>query len=182
MRPARALEWREFDAQRAADGRPPAGTVAPDWLASRLGDEHLRVVFVTPAVRLTRVRGGAKGQDPTTRVRYRGGSRSLFIPTASALQPGPWSLKDADLGPVTALLLADAMSRLGVGDGHQVIAYDTEGGGAATRLVSLLRRVGHEDAFALEGGLAAWRAAGLPVVVSAALFAPTTFTVRLPPL
>ena len=51
---------------------------------------------------------------------------------------------------------ADAMGRLGIGDGTRVVAYDdTAVGGTAARLVWMLRVLG-EQAALLDGGLAAW--------------------------
>jgi thiosulfate/3-mercaptopyruvate sulfurtransferase len=51
---------------------------------------------------------------------------------------------------------AAAMSALGIGDDSVVIAYDDTGGMTASRLVVMLRMIGH-DAALLDGGLAAWR-------------------------
>lgn len=54
---------------------------------------------------------------------------------------------------------AAAMSRLGIGDGATVVAYDGTGGVIAARLVWMLRALG-ERAALLDGGIAAWQAAG----------------------
>ena len=53
---------------------------------------------------------------------------------------------------------ADAMSRLGIGDGTRVVAYDDMGGSTAARLVWMLRAL-REPAALLDGGLAAWSGA-----------------------
>jgi len=58
---------------------------------------------------------------------------------------------------------ARRMAELGVGDATQVVAYDAGGGMYAARLWWMLRWVGHEAVAVLDGGLAAWRAAGLPL-------------------
>jgi thiosulfate/3-mercaptopyruvate sulfurtransferase len=50
---------------------------------------------------------------------------------------------------------AAAMSRLGIGDGDTVVAYDDDCGAIAARLAWMLRVTGH-DAAVLDGGLAAW--------------------------
>ena len=55
----------------------------------------------------------------------------------------------------TAEAFAAAMSRLGIGDGDTVVAYDDSGGGSAGRLVVMLRWLG-VDAALLDGGIAAW--------------------------
>jgi len=54
---------------------------------------------------------------------------------------------------------ARAMGRLGIGDRTTVIAYDDTGGMTASRLVVMLRMIGH-PALLLDGGIDAWTAAG----------------------
>jgi thiosulfate/3-mercaptopyruvate sulfurtransferase len=51
----------------------------------------------------------------------------------------------------------------GVNDTTQVVAYDAHGGMYAARLWWMLRWVGHEAVAVLDGGMAAWQAAGLPL-------------------
>jgi len=54
---------------------------------------------------------------------------------------------------------ARAMGRLGIGDRTTVIAYDDTGGMTASRLVVMLRMIGHHASL-LDGGIDAWTAAG----------------------
>lgn len=61
--------------------------------------------------------------------------------------------------PDTAHLLS-ALRRMGIDGDTQVVAYDAHGGMFAARLWWLLRSVGHEAVAVLDGGLAAWTAAG----------------------
>lgn len=56
--------------------------------------------------------------------------------------------------------LAMRLGRLGVGNGHDVVVYDTGTGMFASRLWWLLRYLGHDRARVLDGGLEAWRAQG----------------------
>lgn len=49
----------------------------------------------------------------------------------------------------------------GINDGDAVVAYDDSGNMAAARLWWMLRNAGLQDVHLLDGGLAAWRAAGL---------------------
>jgi thiosulfate/3-mercaptopyruvate sulfurtransferase len=81
---------------------------------------------------------------------------------------------DADLsGPVTATsgrhplpapaAFAATLARWGVTDATHVVAYDQGPGAWAARLWWMLRASGHERAQVLDGGLAAWRAAQLPL-------------------
>lgn len=56
------------------------------------------------------------------------------------------------------------LSRLGWRPGLDVVAYDDARGAlAAARLWWMLRLIGHPNAAVLDGGLSAWRAAGLPL-------------------
>src|SRR6185503_19128011 len=56
-----------------------------------------------------------------------------------------------------------ALGRLGITPATAVIAYDEGNGAYAARLWWLLRLAGHEAVAVLDGGLAAWSAAGLPI-------------------
>jgi len=56
--------------------------------------------------------------------------------------------------------LAAWLSRHGIGNDTQVVAYDAGPGMFAARLWWLLRWLGHESVAVLDGGLEAWRSAG----------------------
>jgi thiosulfate/3-mercaptopyruvate sulfurtransferase len=58
---------------------------------------------------------------------------------------------------------ARRIAALGAGDGMQIVAYDQGNGAYAARLWWLARWIGHRRVAVLEGGIAAWRAAGLPL-------------------
>ncbi len=59
--------------------------------------------------------------------------------------------------------LRTLFSGFGIGTGTRVVAYDEGGGSLAARLWWLLRWMGHDLVVLLDGGLAAWQEAGLPV-------------------
>ena len=60
--------------------------------------------------------------------------------------------------------LSQVLSRWGWRPGIQVVSYDAAGGAlAAARLWWLLRLVGEKHVAVLDGGYAAWQAAGLPI-------------------
>lgn len=59
-----------------------------------------------------------------------------------------------------------------------VIVYDAADGSAAARLWWLLRWAGHREVAVLDGGIGAWRAAGLPVTVDVPRPRAGTITVR----
>jgi thiosulfate/3-mercaptopyruvate sulfurtransferase len=56
--------------------------------------------------------------------------------------------------------LAARLGALGIGPATPVVAYDAQGGPYAARAWWLLLWLGHEDVAVLDGGVAAWRAAG----------------------
>ena len=69
--------------------------------------------------------------------------------------------------PDRAALLA-TLRGWGIDDDTQVVAYDGQGGMFAARLWWLLRWIGHPHVAVLDGGLAAWQAQGLPLVMPVA--------------
>jgi thiosulfate/3-mercaptopyruvate sulfurtransferase len=94
---------------------------------------------------------------------------------AAAHLPGAFYLHlDRDLsGPIMAssgrhplpdpVSLARKLGELGVDANSQVIAYDQGNGAYAARLWWLARWIGLRNVAVLDGGFAAWRAAGLPL-------------------
>jgi thiosulfate/3-mercaptopyruvate sulfurtransferase len=56
--------------------------------------------------------------------------------------------------------LAGRLGALGIGPATPVVVYDAQGGPYAARAWWLLRWLGHDDVAVLDGGVAAWRAAG----------------------
>jgi thiosulfate/3-mercaptopyruvate sulfurtransferase len=65
----------------------------------------------------------------------------------------------------TAAHVQAAMRRLGVKDDRPVVVYDDADASVAARAWWLLRYFRHSDVRVLDGGFAAWRAAGLPTEV-----------------
>lgn len=70
---------------------------------------------------------------------------------------------------------AATFGRLGIDSRVRVVAYDDSAGMYAARLWWMLRWLGHERVAVLDGGLAAWRAAGFPLVAESTPVAPRTF-------
>ena len=61
------------------------------------------------------------------------------------------------------IAFANTLGKWGITPKHQVVVYDAgDGSMAAARLWWLLKLLGHARIAVLDGGLAAWRAAGLP--------------------
>ncbi|TYQ03617.1 UNVERIFIED_ORG: thiosulfate/3-mercaptopyruvate sulfurtransferase [Zoogloea ramigera] len=65
-------------------------------------------------------------------------------------------------------VLIETLRAWGIDDDTQVVAYDAHGGMFAARLWWLLRWIGHPAVAVLDGGLAAWQAAGEPLVTPVA--------------
>jgi len=76
--------------------------------------------------------------------------------------------------------LAAFFGRLGIGPDSYVVGYDQDKPMGGSRLWWLLRWLGHERVSVLDGGLAAWQAAGLPLGTEPPSRAPVTFSVREP--
>jgi thiosulfate/3-mercaptopyruvate sulfurtransferase len=60
-------------------------------------------------------------------------------------------------------LFASRMKKMGIGDGMQLIAYDSEGLYSAARVWWMFRAMGHEDVRVLNGGLKKWKAERRPL-------------------
>lgn len=73
---------------------------------------------------------------------------------------------------------AEAMSRLGIGNGHDVVVYDTTPMFGACRAWWMLRAFGHEAVAILDGGLPKWMREGRPVVSGPGTPRPTNFAAR----
>ncbi len=93
---------------------------------------------------------------------------------AAPTGPGRHPLPDP---PVFAV----ALGALGVGREHRVVAYDDAGGTIAARLWWMLDVLGHRRAFVLDGGIGAWRDAGLPLTAAIPAFGVAAPWANLPP-
>ncbi|HQR49843.1 MAG TPA: sulfurtransferase, partial [Steroidobacteraceae bacterium] len=69
----------------------------------------------------------------------------------------------------------------GVNRGSVVVAYDDGNAAYASRLWWMLRWVGHDEAFVLDGGLRRWTALGLPTDTRVPAPGPGDFVARLRP-
>ncbi|HVP32808.1 MAG TPA: sulfurtransferase [Steroidobacteraceae bacterium] len=78
-------------------------------------------------------------------------------------------------------VLAATFSRFGIDAGVQVVAYDQGPGAFAARLWWLLRWLGHSRVALLDGGLAAWQRAALPLDSAPTMRAPRRFEARAVP-
>ena len=136
-------------------------------LAGLLGDAQMRLADVRWSL----------GEPGRNRAEYAAGhlpgaefldiDNDLSAPTG----PGRHPLPDP---AAFAALLGDR----GFGDEHLIVAYDDASGAYAARLWWMLRWIGHPGARLLDGGLAAWQAAGLSLTTEEPRLPPAVMTVR----
>ncbi|MGH3822206.1 MAG: sulfurtransferase [Pseudonocardiaceae bacterium] len=115
---------------------------------------------------------------PPGRVDYRAGHLpgAVFLDVDADLAAPPGPCGRHPLPYPTALQAA--LRAAGVRTTTPVVAYDAADGSVAARLWWLLRWAGHPAVAVLDGGIAAWRAAGLPVTVEMSRPRAGTFTAR----
>ncbi|MDP3489277.1 MAG: 3-mercaptopyruvate sulfurtransferase [Phenylobacterium sp.] len=141
--------------------------VSVDWLASRLGEPDLRVVDATwymPAENRPGLSEFERGHIPGA-VFFdidQIADRTLDLPH---MLPDPKAF--------TA-----AASRLGLAPAHRIVVYDGQGIFSAPRVWWTLRVMGFEQVAVLDGGLKAWRAAGLPLDSGAPTLEPAPSSAR----
>jgi thiosulfate/3-mercaptopyruvate sulfurtransferase len=144
--------------------------VSTDWLAANLDD---------PAMRPADVRWYL-GEPNRGRQAYRAGHIpgavyvDLETDLSAAEGPGRHPLPSWDV-------FAQRMGELGMGDDCVVVAYDDRGGAVASRLWWMLRAIGHQRSYVLDGGLTAWLGDGHPVTNDLPAPAPAQLSVDLAP-
>jgi thiosulfate/3-mercaptopyruvate sulfurtransferase len=150
--------------------------VAPSDLAARLDDPALRIVDATVLLSFP-----PQGGPPTVesgRPGYDAGHLpgAVFADLVAELSHPdsqlPFALPSAER-------FAAGVSRLGIGADTRVVVYDQGPTVWATRLWWLLRAFGHDAVGVLDGGLPAWRAAGLPVSADPVEVQPAAFRAAL---
>jgi thiosulfate/3-mercaptopyruvate sulfurtransferase len=146
----------------------PASLVSTDWLAARLDDPGLRIVdgsFKLPGVL------------PLARDDY----AEQHIPGAVYFDIDTISDKSSDLPHMLPSdhEMAAHMQRLGLGDRHKIIVYDTGSLSTAPRVWWTLRVYGHHDVAILDGWLTKWLAEGRAVTDVIPSLLPAEFTARL---
>lgn len=152
--------------------------VDSNWLAAQLADSNLVVVdtsmiFIIPP-------GGGYYEARSGRDIYRDG----HIPGAVFADLLHDLADESARAIFTALAsetFAKRIGRLGIGNDDHVVIYDQGPMTWATRLWWNLRLEGFDRASVLEGGLPAWRSAGLPVTAGDEARPPKAFTARRRP-
>ena len=127
----------------------PKTLVSTDWLAKHLKDPDLRILDASWYM-------AADNRD--TAAEY----KDCHIPGARFFDIDDISDHRSEL-PHMAPSVEKFMSRMrsmGVGDGHQVVVYDSAGLFSAARVWWLFRLMGKMDVAVLDGGLPKWKAEG----------------------
>ncbi|HYM04161.1 MAG TPA: 3-mercaptopyruvate sulfurtransferase [Stellaceae bacterium] len=146
----------------------PESLVSTEWLAAHLDAPDLRVVdgsFKLPGV------------TPLAREDY----AARHIPGAVFFDID--DIAD-DANPLPHMLpspekFASRMRKMGLGDGHKIVVYDSAGLNSAARVWWTLRVFGHRDVAILNGGLPKWVAEGRAVTDDVAAARERHFTARL---
>jgi thiosulfate/3-mercaptopyruvate sulfurtransferase len=151
--------------------------VAPEGLHDVLDDPALRVLDATVWLQIHP--DGSEVTIESGRAAFEeghipGAGFADLIELSDPVRPAWFMLPEPDR-------FAEGMSRLGVGPGTHVVAYDAEDGIWAARLWWMLRAFGFDAASVLDGGLKAWRAAGLPLSTDTPEVAPGAFEARFRP-
>lgn len=137
--------------------------VAPAALAADLGSPELRILDV-------RWRPDGSGRTVWAAGHLPG---AVHLDWASALVEGSDDAGILRLAPPETV--AAALGRAGVGEGTRVVVYDDSASLYAARTWWSLRAYGFESAALLDGGYAAWVAAGLPTSDAPVEPTPATF-------
>src|SRR5260370_9525396 len=146
----------------------PDALVSTEWLGAHLDALDLRIVDGTFAL---------PGVKPTGRELYDG----RHIPGAVFFDID--EIAD-EHHPLRHMLpspekFAVRMRKLGLGDGHKIVVYDSAGLSSAGRPWWMLRVFGHRDVAILDGGLPKWQAEGRPVTDDIPVLRERHFTPRL---
>ncbi len=160
----------------ASPGSQGEPLVSARWLAEHARDPDLRVFDATVQVsRLLFLPIVRSGRREWRRGHVPG---SAFADLFSLGDPG--APRHSFTLP-SAAHFAAAAGQLGIGGAHRVILYDRRENMWASRLWWMLRVFGHDRSAVLDGGWAAWQAAGQQTCQLPCGYEPATFAPRLRP-
>lgn len=150
--------------------------VETTWLAAHMQDPDLRIVDMRGYVRTVEQNGVQQAHYVGARDEYEQAHipGAIYIDWTSDIVDANDSV-EAQIAP--AGQFAQVMGSLGIGDQHQVVAYDTHPASQfATRLWWALKYYGHEQVVVLNGGLAKWKRENLPLTDTIPGYPPAIFT------
>ncbi len=148
----------------------PQTLVSTQWLADHINDPDLRVFDASWHM-------PASGRNALAEF------QNAHIPGARFFDIDEISDHRSEL-PHMAPPVEKFMSRmraLGVGDGHQVVVYDSTGLFSAARVWWMFRYMGQRDIAVLDGGLPKWISEGHPVTNDAPVIKDRHMTVKRDP-
>lgn len=158
-----------------------ANLVSVEWLKQHLNDDDVVVVDIRGSVTAEDLGGG---RQRATYAGHRDAYEEEHIPGAVFID---WTKDivdpDADVAAQIASpeAFARAMEARGIGNDTHVVVADETGGHIATRMWWALRYMGHDRVSVLEGGYAAWNAAGGELTDEISPVADVTFTPNVRP-
>ena len=123
----------------------PTKLVSTEWLDKHINDPDLRVIDASWYL---------PGEDRNPLEEY----KQSHIPGARFFDIDEIADKDTQLPhmvPPQELFAARVM-KLGIGDGHQIVVYDTAGIFSSPRVWWLFKLMGHRDIAVLDGGYPKW--------------------------
>ncbi|MEH3036511.1 MAG: sulfurtransferase [Sphingomonas adhaesiva] len=129
--------------------------VTPAWLAAHADAPDLRIADASYHVSLA----GEPVRDAAAEFAAGHIPGAVFMDLA-AFSDTASPLPSTMPGPAQ---FASRMGKLGLGDGTRIVLYDDAAHRTAARAWVMLRAFGFTDVAILDGGLAAWKAAGLPL-------------------
>ena len=129
----------------------PDALVSTEWLAAHLEAPDVRVVDASRPL---------SAEDRDARAAY----EARHIPGAVFFDIDEIADSENSLPHMlpSPEKFASLVSRLGLGDGHRIIAYDSAGLYSAGRAWWMFRVFGHDDIAVLDGGLPKWLREGRP--------------------
>lgn len=128
---------------------PSDALVSTDWLADHLDAPDLRVIDAS-----WHMPGSGRDAEAEYAEGHIPGARRFDIDAiADTASPLPHMLPSFEK-------FVSRIRRMGVGDGHRIVVYDSIGLWSAPRVWWTFRVFGHEDVAVLDGGLPKWKAEG----------------------
>jgi len=131
---------------------PSKWIVETEWLAERLNSPDLVILDGTMHL-------------PTSGRNARAEYEAEHIPEALFFDIDVVADKSSSLPHMlpSTVQFASQVKKMGIGDGSQIVVYDTEGLYSAARVWWMFRTMGHDDVAVLNGGLKKWKAEGRAV-------------------
>ena len=152
----------------------PEFLVETDWLADHLNDSDIRVLDCT-AFNRPDGSGGIRaesGRDSWAEEHIPGSGHADLVTDLSDHEAHfRYMLPQVPQ-------LAKAFSTYGVGAGTRAVLYDSTSGSWATRIWWMLRAIGFDNAYVLNGGLHKWKLEGRPVDTDQPNHGPNIFVAK----